>query len=188
MPPTIQDSVPDSGEWEKRGDALLEKGKYTEAIEAYRQIRATDPEYLAACNRIGNALAQLGREEEALAEFKKIIELRPDNPLLADVALNNAVHVLRNLGRENEALALFRRVLDEEPDNAMALTNMGNLLSDLSGRRKRSRHTIKRLPSSRTTQQYMPTKGMCSHSSTARLRLLPRTARRSGRIRQTHVS
>ncbi|NYT08215.1 MAG: hypothetical protein GKC05_08190, partial [Methanomicrobiales archaeon] len=47
-------------EWLEKGDSLFEAYRYEEALEAYRKVRAVDPGYLHAVNRMGTILTLTG--------------------------------------------------------------------------------------------------------------------------------
>jgi len=90
-----------------------------------------DPELQPAAadelNQRGNALRQLGRYEEALANYDRALALRADY----DAARYNRGSVLLELKRPDEALACLDQVLDRNPNDAEALSVRGNTLRDL---------------------------------------------------------
>ncbi len=75
----------------------------------------------------GSALAQLSRNEEALASFERAQALNAGSP----EAVNNRGAVLVRLFRPAEALEDFSRALALQPDYAEALINAGNVLRGL---------------------------------------------------------
>jgi Tfp pilus assembly protein PilF len=111
-------------------------------------------------NNFGNILAKLGTFEQAVASFRKALELRPGyaeahnnlaNALgqqgkndqaiqsyLTAVELNpkyveahgNVGHAYRRVGKLQEAAASFRRALELVPDHAEAHANLGLALQD----------------------------------------------------------
>jgi predicted O-linked N-acetylglucosamine transferase (SPINDLY family) len=74
----------------------------------------------------GNALHALGRSEDALAEFDRAIEARPDD---AGAPYNRGV-VLHALGRRDEAVAAFDWAIAIKPDHLDALHNRGIVLGE----------------------------------------------------------
>ena len=69
---------PDRYAWTGRGFALLQLGRYEEAIASYDQaltLRSADE--TSWCNR-GHALYRLGRYPEALASYNQALSLEPD--------------------------------------------------------------------------------------------------------------
>ena len=96
-------------------------------------------DYAEALNNRGNALATLGRRQEALASIERALAIKPDYA----EALNNRGNALATLGRWQEALASIERALAIKPDYAEALNNRGNALSTL-GRRQEALASIER--------------------------------------------
>jgi predicted O-linked N-acetylglucosamine transferase (SPINDLY family) len=80
-----------------------------------------------AWNNLGISLASLGQTEEAIASFRRALEVHPDDP----GALTNLGAVLRDRGEHAEAADLFRRVLRLAPELPQAHNNLGNVLLDL---------------------------------------------------------
>ncbi len=107
-----------------------------------------------------NALARQGDSEQALALFRRAIELQPEYPELHNdlgvalaqqgqveeavqqfqealrqkpeypEALNNLANLLRTLGRFEEAVESYRRALAIRPDYPDASKNLGNALAE----------------------------------------------------------
>ena len=63
----------------------------------------------------------LGRYEEALADFNRAIELKPDDAWV----LTRRAKTYRLLGRYEEALADFNRAIELKPDDAWAIVSRG---------------------------------------------------------------
>jgi tetratricopeptide (TPR) repeat protein len=74
-----------------------------------------------------NILLELGRPEEALAEYDRVVKLTPQN---AAVWYNRG-NVLQMLRRHEEALASYDRALALTPDDIEVLTNRGIALYEL---------------------------------------------------------
>jgi tetratricopeptide (TPR) repeat protein len=90
-----------------KGDILLDKGIYDQAIGCYEEtIRLPISEvYLAVVwNRIGNALNHLGKYDEAIKAYDKAIELEPSE---ATVDWQNKGCALKALGYDSEAEIAF---------------------------------------------------------------------------------
>jgi predicted negative regulator of RcsB-dependent stress response len=77
-----------------------------------------------------NLLSDLGRRDEAIAEYKTAIRLDPQDAS----AHANLGNVLSDLKRSDEALAEYKTAIRLDPQDAGAHANLGNVLSDL-GRR-----------------------------------------------------
>jgi tetratricopeptide (TPR) repeat protein len=92
-----------------RGDILLDKGLYDQAIACYEEtIRLPISEgYLAvAWNRIGIALNHLGKYDDALKAYDKAIELGPSE---SSVDWQNKGYALMALGRDSEVEIAFAK-------------------------------------------------------------------------------
>jgi len=74
---------------------------------------------------LGNALAGRGRVEEAIAQYRKALEINPD---LAD-AHHNLGLALAGRGQVEEAIAQYRKALEINPDDVKVRNNLGNALA-----------------------------------------------------------
>jgi tetratricopeptide (TPR) repeat protein len=62
----------------QHGNALFQAGHYTQAIAAYDQAIAMNPEFYQAWNNRGSTCFRAKRYDEAIANFDRAIELKPD--------------------------------------------------------------------------------------------------------------
>jgi tetratricopeptide (TPR) repeat protein len=108
------------------GNEHYYKREYAKAIEQY-EIVIKDPNYANACFNKGSALSHLGKYEEAIKCFDKVIELYPKIP---DVWYNKCTSLLY-LGKHEEAIKCFDKVIELKPDYANAWSNKGSALSNL---------------------------------------------------------
>src|SRR5215472_4898254 len=102
-----------------------------EAEQSFRRAIQLNPNLSMA--RIQFAmwvLFPLGKQEEALAQARRAVELDP----LSEFVTVDAVYLMNNTGRHDDALALSRHLLATYPDNgflkmqmARALTNRGQV-------------------------------------------------------------
>ena len=83
------------------------------------------PDYAEAHNNLGSALAGRGRLDEAMAHFRKALEIQPDSA----EAHSNLGIALAAGGRLDEAVEHFRKALEIQPDSAEAHYNLGNALA-----------------------------------------------------------
>ena len=77
-----------------------------------------------AHNNLGNALFQKGKVDDAIAHYKKALQINPDD---AD-AHNNLGIALRQKGKVDEAIAHYKKALQINPDDAEAHNNLGAAL------------------------------------------------------------
>src|SRR2546425_9971881 len=94
----------------------LQGGEYAAAERAFRQALESDPDSAVARGKLGVALAQQGRLDEAIAEVSKALRLRPTHAP-SDSNLGNAY---REKGVLPEALVADERGLAGGPDVAVA--------------------------------------------------------------------
>ena len=73
-------SIPNlAAPWSNKGEALVDQGKYDEAITACNEAIRLDPNYAKAWSIKGLALEALGRTTEADAAFARAEELEQLN-------------------------------------------------------------------------------------------------------------
>jgi len=72
-------------------------------------------------NNLGFFLLKDGREDDAITQFRKVLELDPDFPL----ARHNLGMVLDKTGRVDEAIVQYQRTLEIKPNDVDAQNNLG---------------------------------------------------------------
>ena len=70
-----------------------------------------DPTLMPARINLGIVLTKIGRAEEAIQEYKKIIEIKPE---LVEVYFNLAV-IFESEGRLNEAVEYYKKFIELAP-------------------------------------------------------------------------
>jgi tetratricopeptide (TPR) repeat protein len=91
-----------------------------------KQVVADDPQVIDAWFSLGNAYYRESRFTEAIAHFRKALELKPDY----DLALINMANAYRALGRDEEALAGYEHYLRVDPKNAWVQYQAGEIHLD----------------------------------------------------------
>lgn len=109
------------------GNVLAAQNRFEEAVAAYREALALNPQNPMAHNNMGRALFRLGRHAEAAAQLREALRLRQD---LVEVhynlgVLHGAQHQLE------EAAACFRETLRLRPDSVEAHSALGNTLGQM---------------------------------------------------------
>ncbi len=97
-------------------------GGLEEALRYYAAARAVRPEVAHA---LAHALDEKGERAEAVALFRELTRLRPDNPRHH----NCLGHALANAGRPDEAVAALRRAVALRDDWPVAHLNLGLALA-----------------------------------------------------------
>ncbi len=93
---------------------LLREGRHAEAEVAFRDLLETDSESAVFHAALATALAGLGRNEEALAEYDRALALDP----LLIAAIHNRAGLHEVLGDLEAAVADYRRALRYDADYA----------------------------------------------------------------------
>lgn len=116
---------------EIKGNCFLEMGNFTEAIQSYSDAieyfklteGKSNSEVASLYNRRGYALLKLKQFEEAIKDFNKATEYKPD---FAE-AYNNCGNAYRKLERYDDALSQCNKAIEYKPDFAEAYNNRGNI-------------------------------------------------------------
>jgi Flp pilus assembly protein TadD len=88
-----------------------------------RRLQKYPADFTAHFN-LGAALQLEGRNAEAIANFQKALQAKPDHP----AALTSLAVALQVTGRDAEAISYYRQALRANPDYAPARYNLANLL------------------------------------------------------------
>jgi tetratricopeptide (TPR) repeat protein len=120
----------------------LAEGKIAEAVVRLRTALRIRPDWWPALERLGTALARLGRYAEAIPCFEKALAQKPDD----GDALAGLGAALAETGRLEDAVRTWRRAL-EVGDAAHLHDNIARALSRLGRRAEARRHaaTARRL-------------------------------------------
>ncbi len=103
----------------QRGRQLFNADRFEEALAAFEEAIAADPEYLRVYIAKANALTMLGHAEEAVAVCEEVIRKKPDFAL-AYTAKGSALHCA---GRSAEALENHRRGVELAPEEHLTHYN-----------------------------------------------------------------
>lgn len=95
-------------------------GNYEAAQPIYEQLIGDCPDWAEARTGLAHCLLNTGFFDEALAEYRAVVELAPDSV----PALMTYGKALCMLGEFDDAKRQFERVLEIDPDNSDALAQM----------------------------------------------------------------
>jgi tetratricopeptide (TPR) repeat protein len=113
--------------WVERGDYLLQRQHFREAIAAYDRALHLQPEDAALWVKQGMAYDGIQQFEAAIAAYQKATQHAPQD---AKAWLKLGV-LLENLHRQEEALSVYARVVELEPENVWAWHDRGKILETL---------------------------------------------------------
>lgn len=116
----------------QRAVQFQQAGRLPEAEARYQQVLQIDPDMpgpdLAGVHyNLGNVLQEQGRPEEAVASYRRALEIQPHSVEIS----GNLAGALNDLGRLDEAAAVYRGALAIRPGDALLHFNLGNVLSEL---------------------------------------------------------
>lgn len=100
---------------------LYNSGQLPQLEAAAKALLKNYPNVLIAHNLLGVALEGQGKFEEAVACYRKTLQI---DPRLAEIHFNLGV-ALANLGKSDEAIASYKRAIALKPNLAVAHFNLG---------------------------------------------------------------
>jgi Flp pilus assembly protein TadD len=106
-------------------DALAAEGKIEEAVRNYQSAVLIKP-MPSTMNNLGLAFGQLGRREEAIAQYTGALQLEPDNIMVHF----NLASALVGEGKKEEAEKQFAEVLRLSPNPLRTLMDFARILAD----------------------------------------------------------
>ena len=102
------------------GQSLLERGAYSQAVTAFRQVVSREADNFEAQFNLAFAYLQWGRNNNAVEEFKKALQWQPKN---SQVWANLAI-AYGNLDKKEEALYSLNQAVTFDPQNITARMNL----------------------------------------------------------------
>ncbi|HEX3019339.1 MAG TPA: tetratricopeptide repeat protein [Chitinispirillaceae bacterium] len=102
------------------GQQLLERGAYSEAVSAFRQVTSREPSNFEAQYNLGYAYLGWGRYSNAVEEFKKAMRIQNRNSAL----WGNLAIAYEQLGRSQDAINALYQAVQIDPQNITARMNL----------------------------------------------------------------
>jgi len=133
------------------GVSLLERGRYDEAADSFRQAARTAPEDFRAEYLLATALRRTGdpaRRDEVISSLRKAVSLKPSDARPRALLGQSYLEA----GRLTEAAAELEQSIRIDPENTTALYQLGLLHRDL-GNRDESRRYFKRFEEVKAKQK-----------------------------------
>lgn len=127
-PPAAGTLEMNAADWNDKGKALWELGKFEEAVICYKRFLCINDGNATVWMNYGAGLMKLGRFSEALDSCDRGLEINPNDPGL----WSNKAMSLESLKRLVEARACYERAVELAPESDEILwMNFGALLSDM---------------------------------------------------------
>lgn len=114
-------------EYHDLGNVLQESGKFDEAVIAYQNAIAQDPNFSWSYHSLGDVLLKLEQWEEAATAYRKAVELNPD----FSWSYHNLGDALMKLKQWDEAAIAYHCEIALNSDFAWSFYNLGDALSKL---------------------------------------------------------
>lgn len=108
------------------GVTLLERGAYSQAVTAFRQVVAREPDHFEGQFNLAFAYLQWGRSGNAIEEFKKALAYQPKNSQI----WSNMAFAYSNLGKNEEALYALNQAVTYDSENIPARINLASMYAN----------------------------------------------------------
>ena len=103
-----------------KGQQLLERGAFSEAVSAFRGVVSREPDNFEAQFNLAFAYLQWGRNSNAIQEFKRALSYQPNN---SEIWSNLAI-CYENLGQSDQAIGALYKAVQYNPSNITARVNL----------------------------------------------------------------
>jgi arylsulfatase A-like enzyme/tetratricopeptide (TPR) repeat protein len=107
-------------------DISKEENGNAQAIAMLRRVVADDPNVIDAWFMLGMEYSKAHNYPEAVANYSRALQLKPDY----DLALINMANTYRRMGRDDAALAGYERYISVDPENAFVRYQIGEIYLD----------------------------------------------------------
>jgi Tfp pilus assembly protein PilF len=99
--------------WIALGNALMDSGRYAEAVNAYGKALELDPRNVNVRVDMGTCLKNSGKPQLAVEEYRKAIKINPNH---VNAHRNMAVVLAFDLNNKKEAISEFEKYLQLAPN------------------------------------------------------------------------
>ena len=108
------------------GVALMNAARYEEAVNVLSDAATRFPDNVQVYQRLGTAHQFLGNTDEAIANYRKAIAIRPSAP-----AYSNIGAMLHEAGDYAGAVEAYRQAIEIQPNSSATRRNLGDALTRL---------------------------------------------------------
>ncbi len=110
-------------DWAHKGYSRLEAGDYEGSIDAYTRAIEMDPTRAVMYENRGVCYSRLGDQQQALADFKKVLSMNDPKVPLRDTYREMGVAYYR-MGRIDDAIAVWKKGVKKAPSDPGLLNNL----------------------------------------------------------------
>ncbi len=107
-------------------DSTADPDSFEKVVRILRSVVAEDPKVIDAWFKLGNAYFRAGRFQEAIDNYRKALELKPDY----DLAVINIAQAYRQMGNDEAAIAGYEHYLRIGPKDAYVRYQLGEIFLD----------------------------------------------------------
>ncbi|MFB0564741.1 MAG: tetratricopeptide repeat protein [Candidatus Aminicenantaceae bacterium] len=107
----------------QKGNELFNQGKFQEALEEYKKIKAENPDFYQIHQNIGNCYYELGDTEKAIDHYQIVLESDPQS-VEALVSLGN---IYLEGGELEKGLSYIKQIKEEDITTPITFYNIGTL-------------------------------------------------------------
>ncbi len=108
------------------GQELLQHGAYNQAVNAFRQALAREPDYFEAQYNLGLTYLQWGDNPQAVAELKKALRLQPKN----SIVWSSLAVAYDNQNKNADAMNALIQAVTYDPGNTTARMNLAAMYAN----------------------------------------------------------
>ena len=112
----------------QRGAVLMAMQQLDEAAQMFRDALAGSPQHIAALSDFAVLLMSEGRNDEAARHLRRVLELRPDDPLARRHLEQLQGDAAPAAGSDASVIESLRRAVELDPENADAWARLGDAL------------------------------------------------------------
>lgn len=115
------------------GDCYLRMGDYNNAVKQLKDYSSSAKQLQAkAYKLLGHAYGELGKNDDAIANYKKAANYFTEDRYNSAEALFFAASLAQNLGKNSEAIALFKELKEKYPEQRPFADDADKHLAKLS--------------------------------------------------------
>lgn len=119
-----------SGALHEEGDAAMQKKDYQKALAIYSEANYKEPKNAETLFKIGYALAEQDRDDEALEYYKEALSLDEKNTYIHQAMAS----LYRKIGEFASARNHLNRSIELDKNNPITYFNYANLLVDMQNK------------------------------------------------------